>query len=383
MPAVDILDFMEKKANDWQLCVETFSSQHQDKLIAAIEESIISNEEDVLASPKSSTLTSMYQTMLHFYYDMYIYRIKNMAVLDLLRVWIWIVANIPLLHAIHMHEEASASAVQVPSKESATFSIEEMQEVLKASLWMQKHCPKGSIQQQYITKIQNFHDSLQTCLKQASECRNSVEAISVFPQLQAYKHFIGIDHALTYAKVLCFLRPAQIRLQLGDLKQQQISLSETFLQPEVSTNPTQEEDTLLEATVDHDVLAAVPSKESQSTLRPVMESTIQQSIDTLEQYLNQIINHDSADIFCWCRHEDDQHLMLGCDRCNDWFHATCVGISSKGSSKASASTASQSIANKKKRKFHKINTSKLEHESAEYLCLSCSSCLHREYPYAW
>ncbi|XP_071086634.1 histone lysine demethylase PHF8-like [Haliotis cracherodii] len=33
-----------------------------------------------------------------------------------------------------------------------------------------------------------------------------------------------------------------------------------------------------------------------------------------------------GELFCVCRRPDDGSFMIGCDKCNGWFHGACVGV---------------------------------------------------------
>ncbi|XP_056447752.1 CXXC-type zinc finger protein 1-like [Gadus chalcogrammus] len=37
----------------------------------------------------------------------------------------------------------------------------------------------------------------------------------------------------------------------------------------------------------------------------------------------------SAPVYCICRRPDINCFMIGCERCNEWFHGGCVGVSEK------------------------------------------------------
>src|SRR5690606_37696012 len=64
---------------------------------------------------------------------------------------------------------------------------------------------------------------------------------------------------------------------------------------------------------------------------------------------------ESEEVYCWCKQEDNGQPMVCCDRCQNWFHAGCIGI-------------------------HRKKTLK---SLKGYYCVACCDELGKNYPHAW
>jgi hypothetical protein len=64
----------------------------------------------------------------------------------------------------------------------------------------------------------------------------------------------------------------------------------------------------------------------------------------------------SGGAYCLCRGPDDGSFMLACDGCDDWYHATCVGVSFKKKALAS---------------------------NFVFRCIACCAEAGEDYPYKW
>lgn len=70
-------------------------------------------------------------------------------------------------------------------------------------------------------------------------------------------------------------------------------------------------------------LQQVGSVNSASALDPFIKEAEEIAID-LRENLDEIVKH--VEVFCLCR-QVSHGVMVACERCEDWFHIGCIGMS--------------------------------------------------------
>ncbi len=424
-PAKSLLGMAQRAVADWGTRVDSFFSPTSESvrvcdtvIVPIIEGRMPESERDF-----DEVLPRVFREAVHLYFEPLNLRIKCNRRLGRLREYLWTVSALPLFYprlkatttcttesimSVHTHNEDGTTVPQsvpvllrpydlsLPLTAPAHYSlVDEIAQAGRLLVFTDANTEgvthAQTVSQRVLQAVETLNHELRALVCLVQQCRSVESAMKLLPLLlhpnggsTVMKCFYTVyilssdvselDYAI--ARVKCFVRPKQVRL----------------LEREKLTDGERE-------------------GESESK------------------------REEDDGVYCLCRRGDDGSAMICCDRCDDWFHLSCVGLGSGrkrrrrrergdgegeregekeenatvlvGAGKRKGTTASSKREREKaiKKVVQKMlqgeqsgynargvegiedsnntNSGSNSDNSQQYLCISCSAIQNVDYPYAW